>query len=77
MEKFSHIVSSKMLHFQFHRNVLDREISILLYDQRQQNHPNSAKTRKTIIGRMAQQARMTPLLQDDVEKTNWWSISLH
>jgi hypothetical protein len=50
-----------MLRFQFHRHVPDTVLTVSKYDQRRQTHPNDAETRKNIIGRMAQQAQMTPL----------------
>ena len=60
VEQFSHKVSSKMLRFQFHRHVPDTVSTASRYDQRRQTHPIDTETRKNIIGRMAQQARMTP-----------------
>jgi hypothetical protein len=69
VEQFSHKVSSKMLRFQFHRHIPDMVSTASRYDQRRQTHPNDAETRKNIIGRMAQKARMTPLpLQHDAKK---------
>ena len=46
VEQFSHKVSSKMLCFQFHWHVPDKETRISKHDQRQLNHPNIADTKK-------------------------------
>ena len=58
VEQFSQKVSSKMLRSQFHRHIPDREIG------RQRGQPNDSKTSRNIIGRMTQQIRMTPLIND-------------
>jgi len=69
VEQFSHGVSSKMLHFQFHRHVPDGVTEASLHrpaldgtkhDHARRIHPGKAGTRKNITGRMAQLARGTP-----------------
>ncbi len=69
VEQFSHKVSSKMLHFQLHQHVPDRETKLSTLDQRQRNHLDMAETKENVTGRMVQQIQMTPLpLQVDAEQ---------
>ena len=60
VEQFSNGISSKMLRFQFHRHIQDQEIGNPKYDQKC-NPSDFVETKKNIIGRMAQQARVTAL----------------
>ena len=58
VEQFSHNVSNRMLHFQFHRHIPDMEPRVSHLDPRQRNHPDNADKRRNVGGDMTQRARL-------------------
>ena len=58
VEQFSHNVSQRMLKFQFHRHILEREKRISHLDPHQQNHRDNSKTRRNVGGGLACQAQL-------------------
>ncbi len=58
VEQFSHNVSLRMLRYQFHRHVPEREPTISHLDPRQRNHPDNAETRRNVAGDMTRRARL-------------------
>ena len=58
VEQFSHNVSRRMLRYQYHRHIQEREPRVSHLDPRQRNHPNNAETRRNIAGDMTRQARL-------------------
>ena len=58
VEQFSHNVSQRMLKFQFHRHIPEREERISRLDPCHQNHRDNSKTRRNVGGGLACQAQL-------------------
>mmetsp|Transcript_30867 Transcript_30867/g.65030 ORF Transcript_30867/g.65030 Transcript_30867/m.65030 type:complete len:470 (+) Transcript_30867:3029-4438(+) len=58
VEQFSHNVSRRMLRYQYHRHIQEREPRVSHLDPRQHNHPNNAETRRNVAGDMTRRVRL-------------------
>ena len=56
VEQFSHNISKRMIRFLFHRHISDLEPTASHMDPRQRNHPDNAKTKGNIGGKLSRLA---------------------
>ena len=58
VEQFSHIISGRIICFQFHSHIPDLEPAASQLDPRQRNHTDNSETRRNIGGNVSRRVRL-------------------